>query len=187
MSTSSERDRERSLFEEPTEAIERVDAWDGPLGFLVGGMANQSRLQLAEQYFDAASVLTEGILARRWEDYRLVNPILFLYRHALELLLKTVMEDSAKTHHLGELVDALVMYVKNEFHTDIPQWIPSRIREFALIDPNSTAFRYSENRDPATKQYGAVDGEFHVDLLHLQWVMNEIKLALSHLSIAHHP
>ena len=59
MTNFSEDQMHRPLCEEPTDAIERVDAWDEPLGFLVGGMANMSPQQLAEQYFDAATLLME--------------------------------------------------------------------------------------------------------------------------------
>jgi hypothetical protein len=54
-----------------------------------------------------------------------------------------------------------------------------RLKELAKIDPGSTAFRYSENRDETSKKYVPVDGEFHVDLRHLQRVMNALKTALS--------
>ena len=37
MTNFSEDQIHRPLFEEPTDAIEREDAWDEPLGFLVGG------------------------------------------------------------------------------------------------------------------------------------------------------
>jgi len=169
----------RPLFEEPTDVIEREDAWDEPLGFLVGGMANMSPQQLAEQYFDAASVLIQLILDHQWEDYRLANPALFLYRHALELLVKAVMRERKTGHNLDKLANDLVTFVKREFHTDVPDWIIARLKELAKIDPGSTAFRYNENKDETTKEYVPVDGEFHVDLHHLQHVMNALKIALS--------
>jgi hypothetical protein len=174
MTNFSEDQIHRPLFEEPTDAIEREDAWVEPLGFLVGGLANMSRQQLADQYFDAASVLTQLILSHQWEDYRLANPALFLYRHALELLVKAVMRGTKTGHHnLDKLADDLVTFVKREFDTDVPDWIIARLKELAKIDPGSTAFRYNENRNVP------VDGEFHVDLHHLQHVMNALKTALS--------
>jgi len=124
MTNFSEDQIHRPLFEEPTDAIEREDAWVEPLGFLVGGLANMSPQQLADQYFDAASVLTQLILSHQWEDYRLANPALFLYRHALELLVKAVMRGTKTRHHnLDKLADDLVTFVKREFDTDVPDWI----------------------------------------------------------------
>jgi len=123
MTNFSEDQIHRPLFEEPTDAIEREDAWVEPLGFLVGGLANMSPQQLADQYFDAASVLTQLILSHQWEDYRLANPALFLYRHALELLVKAIMLETKTGHKLDELADDLVTFVKREFDTDVPDWI----------------------------------------------------------------
>ena len=181
MTNFSEDQIHRPLFEEPTDAIERGDAWEEPLGFLVGGWANMSLQQLAEQYFDAANVLTQLILSHQLEDYRLANPALFLYRHALELLVKAVMRGTKTGHDPDKLADDLVAFVKREFDTDVPDWIIARLKELAKIDPGSTAFRYSENRDETSKKYVPVDGEFHVDLRHLQRVMNALKTALSDL------
>ena len=59
----------RPLFEEPTPEIERHDSSEGPLGFMVGGMANLSYQHLGQQYFDAAYLLTEAIRNGDWEDY----------------------------------------------------------------------------------------------------------------------
>ncbi len=185
MTNFSEDQMYRPLFEEPTDDIERVDAWEGPLGFLVGGMANLSLQQLAEQYFDAAFLLTELIQNHRWEDYRLANPTLFLYRHSIELLLKAALGETAKTHSLDELADDLVAVVKREFDTDVPNWITARIKELAKIDPGSTAFRYSENWDKTARKGIPVDGEFHVDLLHLQRAMDTLKTALDGLLNTH--
>jgi len=185
MTNFSEDQMHRPLFEEPTDEIERRDAWEEPLGFLVGGIANTSLQQLGEQYFDAATLLMEHIQNRKWEDYRLANPTLFLYRHSIELLLKAAMGGTAKTHSLDQLADAFVAFVKREFDTDVPSWITVRIKELAKIDPDSTAFRYSENWDKTAKRDIPVDGEFHVDLLHLQRVMNALKTALYGLLDAH--
>jgi HEPN domain-containing protein len=178
MNDFSEDQMYRPLFEEPTHEIERGDAWEGPLGFLVGGMANQSLQQLAEQYFDAAFLLTEIIQNHQREDYRLANPTLFLYRHSIELLLKAALGVTAKTHSLDELADDLVTFVKRESGREVPSWITARIKELAKIDPGSTAFLYGENWDKTARKDLPVEGEFHVDLLHLQRVMNTLKTAL---------
>jgi hypothetical protein len=85
MSVVSDEQMHRPLFEEPTPAIERQDALEAPLGFLIGGGANLSPQHLAQQYFDAASLLTETIRNGDLEDYRLANPVLYLYRHSIEL------------------------------------------------------------------------------------------------------
>ena len=47
----------RPLFEEPTTAIQRQNSWEGPHGFLFGGMANLTLQELGQQYFNAANEL----------------------------------------------------------------------------------------------------------------------------------
>jgi hypothetical protein len=68
--------------------------------------------------------------------------------------------------------------VKREFDADVPSWIVSRMRELGAIDPNSTAFRYSQNFDKTSENRRPVDGEYHVDLLHLQSAMRALNSAI---------
>ena len=53
-----------------------------------------------------------------------------------------------------------------------------RLKEIAGIDPNSTAFRYSENYDKALRQFVCVDGEIYVSLSHLEESMTALRKAL---------
>ena len=168
----------RPLFEEPTPALERVDPSEGPWGFMVGGMANLTFQHVGQQYFDAAYLLSEKIRNGDWEDHRLANPVLYLYRHSVELFLKAALGNAAKTHDLGGLADQFQAFIKTEFDADVPDWIAKRLKELAAIDPNSTAFRYSQNYDKTAKKDVPVDGEFHVDLAHLQSAMAALNTAL---------
>lgn len=52
---------ERPLFEEPSSACERPDPWTGPKGFMFGGMALPTKLELGHQYYEAASLLVDAI------------------------------------------------------------------------------------------------------------------------------
>ncbi len=171
----------RPLFEEPDESLERPDGWSEPKGFLVGGMALPTRSELAQQYYDAGSVLVEAIHCHRWEDYRLVNPVLFLYRHALELLLKDILDDHGKEHDLGRLTERLELLVSERYGQCLPSWITQRLTELAAIDPSSTAFRYAETYNKASKESLPVAGEVHVNLHHLGLVMEALRSALVRL------
>ncbi|MBF0356900.1 MAG: hypothetical protein HQL43_16865 [Alphaproteobacteria bacterium] len=168
----------RPLFEEPTPALERETAFDGALGFMVGGMANLNFEYLGQQYFDAASLLAKAVQSKEYEDYSLANPILYLYRHSVELFLKAALGNAAKSHDLACLAEQFQALIKVEFDYDVPDWIGNRLKELAAIDPNSTAFRYSQNFDKATKRDIPVDGEYHVDLGHLQSSMLALSTAL---------
>lgn len=175
----------KPLFAEPTEDCEREDPFSGPMGFMFGGMFVPTRLELSRQYFDAANLLLEAIKKQRIEDYALTNPALFLFRHALELMLKAILERRAEGapggHDLAVLLKDVQSFALEQYKQDVPVWIVSRIKEFAAIDPGSTAFRYAQDR------YGgkgskptSVPGEVYVGLPHLQRTMEELYSALAH-------
>ena len=161
----------RPLFEEAGPHIERIDAWSGPLGFLLGGMSETAdRLSVAQDYLEAAYLLTESVKKGEWEDYRLANPILFLYRHSIELFLKGVMGDSRRIHKLDQLAEGFVEFVRDQHRVEVPGWIRQRLKEIAAIDPGSTVFRYG----------GPVGSdEVYVSLPHLQDAMIALNWALA--------
>ncbi len=162
----------RPLFEAPTAAIERPDEWSEPLGFLVGGGANQPFQHLGQQCYDAAWHLVEAVKHQDVADHRVANPIMYLYRHSIELFLKSILQGAARTHSLDTLSDEYRSYIKEKFGSDVPEWLIQRMKELGAIDPNSTAFRYNMVYDTP------VDGEFHVNLHHLQSSMTALNVAL---------
>ena len=58
----------RPLFEEPGDHIVRDDPFSGPQGFMVGDEFIPTRIEMAQQYFDAAHMLLESIKRGDWED-----------------------------------------------------------------------------------------------------------------------
>jgi hypothetical protein len=178
MSVFTDEQMHRPLFEEPTADIERPDQWSAPLGFLVGGMANQPYQHLEQQYYNAAYQLVESIKRQDVADCEVANPVLYLYRHSIELLLKAIMRDAAKTHSLDTLADEYRIFMKEKFDADCPVWIISRMKELGAIDPNSTAFRYNLTHDRKRKIDFPIDGELHVNLHHLQAAMTALNVAL---------
>ncbi len=174
----TEEQMSRPLFENPTCAQNLSGSPGGRAGFIVGGKANLTFNRIGQQFFDAAYVLSETIRIGEWEDHRLAYPILFLYRHSIEVLLKSAVGTVAKTHDLETLSGEFRALIKAEFDADLPSWIISRLRELSEIDPSSTAFRYSRNFDRTTRTDVPVNGEFHVDLSHLQSAMTALNTAL---------
>lgn len=168
----------RPLFEEPSPELERIEPWFGPKGFMIGGMALPKEQELGQQYFDAANILVETIKRGDWEDYKLANPALYLYRHSIELTIKSLIGPAVKGHNLAALADRFESTVWERFGQEVPGWITARLKEIAAIDPNSTAFRYSQNYDKQLKRDVPVDGELHVDLGHLQDAMRVLNAAL---------
>jgi hypothetical protein len=178
MSIFTEESTMRPLFEEPIPDLEHQNSSEEPLGFLIGGMANAPLQHLGQQYYDAAYVLTETIRLGEWDDYQLANPVLYLYRHSIELFLKSVMDNTGKTHSLYQLATQFSAYIKQKFNCEVPNWVTNRLKEIADIDPNSTAFRYSSNYDKVSGVDKPIQGELHVDLLHLQNAMKVLNTAL---------
>lgn len=176
----------RPLFAEPTEDCEREDPFSGPMGFMFGGMFVPTRLELSQQYFDAANLLLEAIKKQRIEDYALTNPALFLFRHALELVLKAILEQAAEgppknEHNLSVLLERVQSFAKDKYQQDVPGWIVSRIGEFAAIDPGSMAFRYGQDRYGGKKSaFSSIPGETYVGLPYLQQSMEALYTALAH-------
>jgi hypothetical protein len=164
----------RALFEEPTHRLERLDPWEGPAGFMIGGMANLSYEQAAEAYFDAATILLHSVQDKTTEDYRVSLPVLFLYRHSLELLIKETLPKPARGHNLWVLYQQFIN-VMRDVDVEIPEWVGRRIEELNRVDPTSTVFRYSKSRDKDKKVDLPIDGELHVDLAHLKAEMTALK------------
>lgn len=178
MTVFTDEQMNRPLFEEPAQNIERTDPSEGQPGFIIGGMGNLPFQHIGQQYFDAAILLCDVIRNNCTDDYPLANPILYLYRYSIELFLKAALGSRAKTHRLEILANQFRDYIKSEFNSELPSWIENRLKELAAIDPGSTAFRYSQNYDRALNKDVPVDGEFHVDLVHLQSAMLALNTAL---------
>jgi hypothetical protein len=124
--------------------------------------------EMAQQYFDAANLLVADIEHDRLEDYKLASPILYLYRHWLELMIKSII-GGCREHNLGKLAKRLNSYLWKR-GVEVPDWIMTRLKEMNAIDPDSTAFRYAEDR---------IAGEIYVSLSHLKRAMATLNLALS--------
>jgi hypothetical protein len=173
----------RPLFEEPGPHIERTDPFTGPKGFLIGDQAGMGgspdNLSLAQDFMEAAYVLTEAIKRGDWEDHRLAQPLMFLYRHSLELFLKGVTDSDRKHHDLIGLADDFAAFIRQEYQREVPSWVIKRIQEIGEIDPASTAFRYGRTCDKVTKEDYPVPGEAYVSLPHLQDAMVALNWALA--------
>jgi hypothetical protein len=173
----------RPLFEQPGPHIERVDPFSGPQGFLFGeqsGMGGSPDcLSLAQDYMEAAYALTETIRRGECEDFRVAEPLMYLYRHSLELFLKGVLELDEKHHDLAVLADKLVIFIRQEHGFETPIWISRRIKEIGAIDPRSTAFRYGKTFDPKTGMDRPILGASYVSLPHLQDAMVALNWAIA--------
>jgi len=149
---------------------------------MIGGMALPTKLELGQQYYEAANLLVEAIKKDELEDYRPANPILYLYRHWPELALRGLIGTGAHEHDLGQLAATFESSIQQSKGRPVPRGIIGRLKEVAAIDPNSTAFRYAEVRDKKTKRTGPVDGEIYVSLRHLQEAIEALNVVFVSLA-----
>ena len=98
-------------------------------------------LGLARSYIHTAETLLESAISsgepREWG-----YPVLFAYRHTLELYLKIIGEIEDGTHCLRQCV----LRVEKRHGQKLPQQIKNWVMEFDSIDPIGTAFRYADDQ-----------------------------------------
>lgn len=165
------------LFRETGEDDQREDGYSEPHGFLIGGMTAVERVELAEQYLPAANLLVASIQKKKVGDFEIAYPVLFLYRHALEVLIKHFIGREVNHHRLDALADDLVSFVRDHHREEVPSWIVNRLREIARIDPTSEAFRYGEDRY-RLKDRSPVPYETYIRVGELHNVVNTLYAAL---------
>lgn len=112
---------------------------------------------MADGYKEAADVLVEKAMADRFLRHGLIYPILFCYRHFIELSLKYVISEyghltaeppNSKDHDLEVLwpVFRKIVTYCEEGDTEALTAVEAIVAEFAKLDPQSFTFRYPTNR-----------------------------------------
>jgi hypothetical protein len=167
------------LFVELSGEHQREDALSGPHGFVFGGMFLPTRLEMAGQYLLAANLLADAIRRQEQEDFHLANPVMFLYRHAIELTLKALLPSAGAHHRLDALGADLKAYIREQYQQEVPTWITERLKEIAAFDPGSMAFRYGEERYRGHGTLSPIPGETYVGVVQLQRAINELFSALA--------
>jgi len=133
-------------------------------------------IEIACAYRTAADSLIAPAL-KSGEAWRFIYPVLFLYRHALELHLKAILQPSKRTHELRPLIRKFENLVKTRFGENLPTEIKEDLEGFSEIDPDSQAFRYSD-RYSETRHGRFLPGEYWVSLRNLGKTMDALCEAL---------
>ncbi len=158
-------DGSEPLFREPP--IEIGPDWHH--GFLLGGIIAYGEFEVARSYRNAGDALIAAAINDADLSHEWVYPAFFLYRHALELYLKLIVQPTNKNHSLPDLINSFESICKDELGMHVPTWVRQRLNEIVEIDPRSTSFRYADVLD---KNDLAVRGEWWVEFRHLKWLMN---------------
>jgi hypothetical protein len=136
----------------------------------IGGITeNLDTFSLADAYKLAGDILIQTALEKD-EEFELRYPVMYNYRHATELYLKSIIGKKLKSHDLSKLLDDFKVIVKKKFNAETPEWFDNIIIAFNEFDPGGTLFRYGGN------QYY---NEMFVDLRHLGELMGWLADSLS--------
>ena len=160
---------ENLVFREPPPDVD--ETWTH--GAMFGGMCGYGDDDIAEAYFALAERAIDAVLKGDEDGPRVVNPVMFLYRHAMELYLKIIV-GPRRTHDLSALFKAFRIRVADRYNQAIPSWLSELILEFHEYDPDSDVFRYSQTRCQHLQQ----GGEYWVDLRSLHRRMRSLRRAL---------
>jgi hypothetical protein len=142
------------IFQEPPCDLD--ETWTH--GILIGGMTLGADVWLAQSFKYAADTLVAEALNSQ-AAYNLASPILYNYRHAVELYLKIATGCEERTHDIGSLADLLTKGSKRK----LSRWAQLFFDQWRALDKSSTTFRYGE-RWPSD--------EIWVDLRQLRFVTN---------------
>jgi len=133
--------RKDPLFWEPDNEFARFNEWSEPKVFAFGDMdmlEEKNLGQIANNYFRCADLLIERVLSNDLEDFVAQFPIIYLMRHAVEIMLKRIIlaqtyKPAGNEHSLHKLANRV---------SDIEPWALTRIQELGAIDPKSEDLRY---------------------------------------------
>lgn len=156
----------------------------GPDGIMLGSSGPNSFSMYAEGYKKLADAGVAHIAEAHWDVDLLVYPILFCYRHYLELRLKEFVLTG------GDLVDQKLAFPTNHILPQIWRavrpllekiWpgaetkgqldaIEDVVNQLSEIDPKSTAFRYPLDKD----ENRSLPGLRHINVRQVSEVINGI-------------
>ena len=148
------------VFQEPSDEMD--ETWRH--GTLIGGMAHRELPQVARAYKLAADELLKVLFSKHEPD-ELDYPVLFLYRHTVEVYLKAAINDPPEHHDLSTLIRLL----EAESGKKIAGWVGDRLWDFHKIDNMAALFRYA---DPLE------DGELWIDFHQLKAVIDKLVQAI---------
>jgi hypothetical protein len=152
--------RNTPILQEPPDDLD--ETWRH--GILLNGGAVNGYLKLARNYKQSADALLDLAL-KSGEAPDPAYPVLFAYRHSLELYLKLIGEIGELTHSLKGCIRLVEKRHGQRIGSPIREWII----EFDNIDPRGSAFRYADDQADTLKY-----AEYWVDFVQLKVAMKEV-------------
>lgn len=152
---------------------ERLNACIGPHN------SPYSYFEYAEGYFDSAELVCEKVMSDKEGVDSMIYPILYLYRHAVELSLKHFIKlktgGHINTHELLSLWDQARLALIELFNSEgeskrILFALEPVVMKFNLIDPSSEIGRY-----PAAKDGAEHKSLSEMRIINIEPIYNEMK------------
>jgi len=157
------------ILQEPPEGLD--ETWRS--GVFLGAGGVDEYLALARSYRDTADALLDKALEST-EPRDCAYPVLFAYRHTLELYLKIVGHIQDPIHSLQRCVELVEGRLGKRIGTPTREWII----EFDRIDPGGTTFRYADDSAGTLS-----NAEYWVDFHHLKYAMGLVFQAMDQACI----
>jgi hypothetical protein len=151
------------LLQEPP--VDLGEPWRHGISPSIGVDAD---FELARSFRQSADALLKSALQSGEPGVSGV-PVLFTYRHALELYLKILGDIKHLTHSLEDCLNSVERRLGSRISLPIRGWII----ELGQIDPKGTAFRYADDQ-AGTLRYS----EYWIDLDHVKHAMTKVFDAL---------
>ena len=152
------------LIQEPPDDLD--ETWRHGILLVRGG--RYEYLELARNYRHVAETMLRTALEKD-EIVGWAYPVLFAYRHTLELYLKLIGEIDEITHSLGRCVQLVEQRRKVTLPPPIREWI----LQLEQIDPTGTSFRYAGEEAGSSRYF-----EHWFDFRHFQFAMKRVFDAL---------
>lgn len=162
-------DKKRQIFGEPNDNDE-----GNPTIAYLGGITQRAYTfwDLAEAFKITGDILVDQVIGRKFEAHELVYPVLYNYRHSLELYLKHFVykSEADNIHPLHALLEKFEKYIVSRHGTKVPNEFRKLILEIHDFDNNEETFRYPE----LVKSNSKGDmGEFRISFPDIRKKMDE--------------
>jgi len=133
---------------------------------VIGGIIDFSSIRdITEFYKISADDLVDNALRESDLSYQYSYPIIYLYRHSLELYIKSFLGKFPKTHRFSNLKNTFSESAKNKLSNDVFENVINRLNEFEKLDNESIRFRYGQ----------IVGEEFMINLKELKLIFHDIR------------
>lgn len=168
---------QQQIFQDPPDDIN--ETWKH--GAILGGILFDihTAISVADAFKLTGDILVNRVLESDVEAYEVVYPVLYNYRHCLELYLKAVLRD-ARGHKLLELTEKLEEQVQEKIEAKLPFWFRKWLLEFDEFDRGSDTFRYADKYVESRHTHDM--GEFWVDFVLLKKIMTLYQESFHHLA-----